>query len=459
MSSLTAISPIDGRYANKTSSLRAVASEYGLIRYRVLVEIAWFRFLCAHPDIPECPSLSDDANMTLNKIVDSFDELGAEKVKKLEATTNHDVKAVEYFIKDAFRSSGIKALITQQEFVHFACTSEDINNLSYALMLKEARDQILLPILEELIRQLADLSRSFLEAPMLARTHGQVASPTTMGKEIANVVARLARQRAQLAEVPILGKINGAVGNYNAHLSAYPDIDWLAASKRFVTSLGLTVNPYTTQIEPHDYLAEIFHALMRCNTVVLDLDRDLWSYISIGYFKQRQIADETGSSTMPHKVNPIDFENSEGNLGIANAMLDHMASKLPVSRWQRDLTDSTVLRNMGTGIAYSLIAYQATMKGLGKLELNQVALDKDLKQNWEVLAEPIQTVMRKYGVPEPYEKLKALTRGQTLSESAIRSLVDQLDIPDAAREEITQLTPSRYIGRAKELAEKLLMER
>ncbi|MEM7364217.1 MAG: adenylosuccinate lyase [Pseudomonadota bacterium] len=459
MSSLTAISPIDGRYGNKTSALSTVASEYGLIRYRVLVEIAWFRFLCSHPDIPECPSLSDDANATLNTIVESFDEHDAEKVKQLEATTNHDVKAVEYFIKDAFRSSGIKALITQQEFVHFACTSEDINNLSYALMLKEARDQVLLPVLEKLIGQLADLAGSCLEAPMLSRTHGQVASPTTMGKEIANVVARLARQRTQLADGPILGKINGAVGNYNAHLSAYPDVDWLAASEDFVSSLGLTVNPYTTQIEPHDYVAEIFHALMRCNTIVLDLDRDLWSYISIGYFKQRQIAGETGSSTMPHKVNPIDFENSEGNLGIANAILDHMASKLPVSRWQRDLTDSTVLRNLGTGIAYSLIAYQATMKGLGKLELNQVALDEDLSQNWEVLAEPIQTVMRKYGVSEPYEKLKTLTRGQTLSESAIRSLVDQLDIPDAAREEITQLTPSRYIGRARELAEQLLMER
>ncbi len=458
MSSLTAVSPIDGRYASKTSGLGPIASEYGLIRYRVQVEIAWFRFLCQHDEIIECPVLSAEADAAVGAIADNFGEEDAARVKQLEATTNHDVKAVEYFIKEAFRACRIPELRAQQEFIHFACTSEDINNLAYALMLKEARDHVLLPALDGLIDNLVALAKSCLDVPMLARTHGQVASPTTMGKEVANVVARLARQVKLLRGCPILGKINGAVGNYNAHLSAYPKVDWVTASEYFVEGLGLTLNPYTTQIEPHDYVAEVFHSVMRCNTILLDLDRDVWSYISIGYFKQRQVAGETGSSTMPHKVNPIDFENSEGNLGIANAILNHMASKLPVSRWQRDLTDSTVLRNLGSGIAYSLIAYQATMKGLSKLELNQAALDDDLAQNWEVLAEPIQTVMRKYGVPEPYEKLKALTRGQTLSESAIQGLVNDLDIPDAAREEITDLTPQRYIGRASELAEQILSE-
>ena len=448
MSSLTAISPIDGRYANKTSSLRTVASEYGLIRYRVLVEIAWFRFLCAHPDIPECPSLSDDANVTLNKIVDSFDELGAEKVKKLEATTNHDVKAVEYFIKDAFRSSGIRALITQQEFVHFACTSEDINNLAYGLMLAQARESVLIPQMQRTVDSLKALSIEFASQPLLSRTHGQPATPSTVGKEFANVAFRLQRQLDKFNNINILGKINGAVGNYNAHIAAYPEIDWPSATEEFIVGLGLNCNPYTTQIEPHDYVAEIFHCLSRYNTILIDFSRDIWGYISLNYFRQKTVAGEVGSSTMPHKVNPIDFENAEGNLGLANAILDHMSAKLPVSRWQRDLTDSTVMRNLGTGLGYSVVAYQSLARGIAKLELNISAIDADIDACWEILAEPIQTVMRRYRIEQPYEKLKALTRGKAIDEATLKAFIQSLDIPQSAKESLISLRPCTYLGNA-----------
>ncbi|MEX0941636.1 MAG: adenylosuccinate lyase [Pseudomonadales bacterium] len=456
LSHLTAVSPIDGRYGSKTTALGPIFSEYGLIRFRVMVEVRWFQFLAGHPGIPELPALDAGANRFLDDLIGNFSESDALAIKTIEQTTNHDVKAVEYFIKDKLRDSGHAVLTGALEFVHFACTSEDINNLSHGLMLAGGRTGVLLPLMDELITTLSGLARASASVPMLSRTHGQVASPTTMGKELANVVARLQRQREQVAACPILGKINGAVGNYNAHQSAYPDVDWMGASEKFVESLGLEWNPYTTQIEPHDYIAELFAAIGRFNTVLLDFDRDIWSYISIGYFRQRKVEGETGSSTMPHKVNPIDFENSEGNLGVANALLSHLAEKLPISRWQRDLTDSTVLRNLGTGIAYSMIAYQSTLKGMGKLELNEAALAADLDASWEVLAEPIQTILRKYQVPEPYEKLKQLTRGESLDEHRIRSMIDELDIPPEAKQSILALTPKAYIGAAVALVDRLL---
>jgi len=446
LSSLTAISPIDGRYGSKTSTLRTAFSEFGLIKYRVMVEVRWLQQLASHPGIVEVPALSQAANNKLEQLLAEFDERQASRIKDIEKTTNHDVKAVEYFIKEYI--ADVPELNAISEFVHFACTSEDINNLSHALMLKEGRDQVLLPEVREVARQISSLAHQFADVPMLSRTHGQTASPTTVGKEMANVAYRLNRQIEQIAGIELLGKINGAVGNYNAHLSAYPDIDWAANAETFITGLGLNWNPYTTQIEPHDYIAELFDAIARLNTILIDFNRDIWGYISLGYFKQKTIAGEVGSSTMPHKVNPIDFENSEGNLGIANAVFGHLAQKLPISRWQRDLTDSTVLRNMGVGFGYSSIAYQSTLKGIGKLELNQQRLAEDLNNAWEVLAEPVQTVMRRYNIPEPYEKLKALTRGQAITKETIQAFIETLEIPASAKAELRQLTPASYIGNA-----------
>ncbi len=450
LSALTAVSPVDGRYGSKTAELRPIYSEFGLIRFRVEVEIRWLQQLAEHPQIEEVPAFSDAANKRLNDIVDNFNEAAALRVKAIESTTNHDVKAVEYFIKEQFQ--GHAELEKVSEFVHFACTSEDINNLSHALMLNTGRDQVVVPQMEAIIAAIIDLAHTFAAQPMLSRTHGQTASPTTLGKEMANVAARLQRQLAQIKAVATLGKINGAVGNYNAHISAYPEVDWQANAQAFVERLGLSWNPYTTQIEPHDYIAELFDAVARFNTILIDFDRDVWGYISQGYFKQRTIAGEVGSSTMPHKVNPIDFENSEGNLGIANAILAHLASKLPISRWQRDLTDSTVLRNLGVGFGHSLIAYQATLKGISKLEINAQRLQQDLDNSWEVLAEPIQTVMRRYGIEEPYEKLKALTRGKTITKETLAEFVDSLEMPQAGKDSLKALTPQSYIGNAVEQA-------
>jgi adenylosuccinate lyase len=451
---LTAISPIDGRYARHTGALRELLSEYGLIRFRVLVELRWFQCLASEPGIPELPPLSAQQDKAIDEIIDGFNIEDAGRVKAFEATTNHDVKAIEYLVKE--KLSAVDGLAPHIEFVHFACTSEDINNLSHGLMLQGAMKSAIEPLMTDVIDAVASLAKEHAATPMLSRTHGQVASPTTMGKELANVVARLKRQLATVQNTALLGKINGAVGNYNAHVSAYPDVDWLALSEQFVTQLGLTWNPYTTQIEPHDYIAELFQAICRFNTILLDFDRDIWSYISIGYFKQKKVDGETGSSTMPHKVNPIDFENSEGNLGLANALLSHLAEKLPVSRWQRDLTDSTVLRNVGVGLSYSLIAYHSALKGIGKLELNEDALAKDLEQSWEVLAEPIQTIMRKHGIAEPYEKLKAMTRGESLSRQRISSMLDELDLPENVKKDILSLTPANYIGEAQRLVSRLL---
>ena len=458
LSTLTAINPIDGRYGEKTAELRPYFSEFGLIYYRVYVEIRWFQFLASQRKIKELPALGDEENNFLEKLIVDFDETEAAIVKSNEATTNHDVKAVEYYLKSKFVASGISSLEKNIEFIHFACTSEDINNLSHALMLKDGRDNVLRPLMDELNQKLAEFARDYANLPMLSRTHGQTATPTTLGKEFANVVARLRRQVKQLGAVQIMGKINGAVGNLNAHQVTYPDLDWLAMSEQFVSSLGIIWNPYTTQIEPHDYMAEMFQAMSRFNTILIDFNRDIWSYISIGYFKQRKVEGETGSSTMPHKVNPIDFENSEGNLGIANAIFGHLSEKLPISRWQRDLTDSTVLRNMGTGLAYSLLSYKSTLKGLGKLEINPSALEEDLNRSWEILAEPIQTIMRRHGVEEPYEKLKELTRGQSLKQESIEQMLETLDIPESARTLIRELTPMNYTGLASELVEKLLDE-
>lgn len=458
LSTLTAINPIDGRYGDKTAELRPYFSEFGLIYYRVYVEIRWFQFLASQQKIKELPALGDEENNFLEKLIVDFDETEAAIVKSNEATTNHDVKAVEYYLKSKFVGSGISSLEKNIEFIHFACTSEDINNLSHALMLKDGRDNVLRPLMDELNQKLAEFARDYANLPMLSRTHGQTATPTTLGKEFANVVARLRRQVKQLGAVQIMGKINGAVGNLNAHQVTYPDLDWLAMSEQFVSSLGIIWNPYTTQIEPHDYMAEMFQAMSRFNTILIDFNRDIWSYISIGYFKQRKVEGETGSSTMPHKVNPIDFENSEGNLGIANAIFGHLSEKLPISRWQRDLTDSTVLRNMGTGLAYSLLSYKSTLKGLGKLEINPSVLAEDLNQSWEILAEPIQTIMRRHGVEEPYEKLKELTRGQSLKRESIEQMLETLDIPESARALIRELTPMNYTGLASELVEKLLDE-
>ena len=452
LSALTAVSPVDGRYGSKTADLRPIFSEFGLIRNRVLVEIRWLQKLAAHPQITEVPAFSDAANALLNGIVDNFSITDAERVKEIERTTNHDVKAVEYLIKEKFKDNA--ELQAVNEFVHFACTSEDINNLSHALMLKEGLE-VTLPLMKQTADEIAKMGRDFAEQPMLSRTHGQTASPTTVGKEMANVAFRLQRQIKQMQQIEFLGKINGAVGNYNAHLSAYSDIDWEENAKTFIEGLGLSFNPYTTQIEPHDYIAELFDAVCRFNTILIDFDRDIWGYVSQGYFKQRTIAGEVGSSTMPHKVNPIDFENSEGNLGIANAIMQHLAAKLPISRWQRDLTDSTVLRNMGVGFGYSLIAYQSTLKGISKLELNAVRLNEDLENAWEVLAEPIQTVMRRYAIEEPYEKLKALTRGQAMNKDTIQAFIDTLELPEAAKAELKQLTPHNYIGNAVDQAKRI----
>jgi adenylosuccinate lyase len=452
-SSLTAISPVDGRYANKVEGLRRLVSEFGLIRHRVEVEVRWLEALAAHPGIPEVPRFGEAEKQILGPLIRDFGLEQASRVKEIESTTNHDVKAVEYFLKEEI--NGVPELDAVSEFIHFACTSEDINNLSYGLMLLRARDEILMPAMDEVIGDLRRLAEEHADRPMLSRTHGQPATPTTVGKEFANVVARLQRQREQVAAVELLGKINGAVGNYNAHLIAYPEVDWEALAKNLVESLGLVWNPFTTQIEPHDCIAELFDAVRRFNIILLDLDRDLWSYISIGYFKQRTVAGEVGSSTMPHKVNPIDFENSEGNLGIANALLGHLAEKLPLSRWQRDLTDSTVLRNLGTGLAHSLIAYAATRKGLAKLEADDARLAADLDRSWEVLAEPIQTVMRRYGVDQPYEKLKALTRGKAIDAATLAEFIDGLDVPEEAKVELRQLTPATYLGNAREQARRL----
>ena len=417
------------------------------------MEIRWLQQLANHPGIIEVPALSAGAQDALDRVVENFSLADAEAIKTIERTTNHDVKAVEYFIKE--KIAPVEELQAITEFVHFACTSEDINNLSHALMLREGLDDGLLPAMERIVSRLEDLAREHARQPMLSRTHGQTASPSTVGKELANVVHRLRRQLKQIRAVELLGKINGAVGNYNAHLSAYPSVDWAANAKDFVEGLGLSWNPYTTQIEPHDYIAELFDAVARFNTILIDLDRDIWGYISLGYFKQKTVAGEIGSSTMPHKVNPIDFENSEGNLGIANAILAHLGSKLPISRWQRDLTDSTVLRNLGVGFAHSLIAYEATLKGLGKLEVNPARLDADLDNAWEVLAEPIQTVMRRYNIEKPYEKLKELTRGKDMSPELIHEFVQNLDIPQAAKDELMALTPANYTGNAADQAENI----
>lgn len=445
LSALNAVSPVDGRYGSKTIALRSIFSEFGLIRFRVQVEVRWLQQLSRLAGVPEVPTFSAATNAVLDKLVTNFSEADAQAVKDIERTTNHDVKAVEYFLKNKF--AGNTELEAVLEFVHFACTSEDINNLSHALMLREGRE-VFLKDAEAIIDGIAKLAHDYAEDSMLSRTHGQTASPTTVGKEMANVVARLRRQIKTVKSVELLGKINGAVGNYNAHLSAYPDIDWQTNAKEFVESLGLNWNSYTTQIEPHDYIAELFDAIARFNTIVIDFDRDIWGYISLGYFKQKTIAGEVGSSTMPHKVNPIDFENSEGNLGIANAIFTHLAQKLPISRWQRDLTDSTVLRNMGVGFGYGMIAYASTLKGISKLEINRIRLAEDLNNSWEVLAEPIQTIMRRYNVAEPYEKLKALTRGQTINREVLAAFVETLDIPEHAKQTMRDLTPANYIGNA-----------
>jgi adenylosuccinate lyase len=448
--SLLAISPLDGRYKNKCEDLAPYFSEFALMRYRVLVEVRWLQKLSEHDQIHELQAISERGLEYLDDLIENFTIADAQRIKAIEATTNHDVKAVEYFIKEKFKDNA--ELSDQLEFVHFACTSEDINNLAYALMLRDGRDKMMLDQMREIENQLAQLANDFADQPMLCRTHGQPASPSTIGKEFANVVHRLRRQIAQIESNEILGKINGAVGNYNAHLAAYPGLDWQATAKEFVEGLGLSWNPYTTQIEPHDYVAELFAAVCRFNTVLIDFDRDIWAYISLGYFKQRTVAGEVGSSTMPHKVNPIDFENSEGNLGIANAIMTHLCEKLPISRWQRDLTDSTVLRNIGTGLAHSLIAYRATMKGIGKLELNAQAIDDDIDSSWEILAEPIQTVMRRYRIEKPYEKLKELTRGKQIDQQSVQNFVQNLTIPEAAKQELLQLTPRKYLGNAVEQA-------
>ncbi|MCP5423450.1 MAG: adenylosuccinate lyase [Gammaproteobacteria bacterium] len=449
--SLLAISPIDGRYQEKTQLLQPLFSEFGLIRHRVLVEIRWLQALARQEDLAEVPPLSRHAQGILDKIIDDFGPTDAQRIKTIERSINHDVKAVEYFLKE--KIAGNTELEAISEFIHFACTSEDINNLAYALMLREARAQALLPMLDDLIDTLRGLAHEYAAQPMLARTHGQPASPTTLGKELANVVHRLRRQRESIITVPLLGKINGAVGNYNAHLVAYPTVDWPGLAQEFVTlDLGLEWNPYTTQIEPHDYMAELFSALIRCNNVLVDFCRDMWRYISIGYFKQKNVAGEVGSSTMPHKINPIDFENAEGNLGVANALMEHLANKLPISRWQRDLTDSTVLRNVGVGVAHCLIAYQSCLKGIGRLEVDRDRLRTDLEANWEVLAEAIQTVMRCYGIEQPYEKLKALTRGQRVDSAMLQQFVAGLDLPAEVKRRLSQLTPFEYLGNAAEQA-------
>ncbi|MBV7260713.1 adenylosuccinate lyase [Photobacterium sp. WH77] len=453
LSALTAVSPVDGRYGSKTSALRSIFSEFGLLKYRTIVEIRWLQKLAATDAIAEVPAFSAEANAFLDRIAAEFSEQDALRIKTIERTTNHDVKAVEYFLKEKVADN--PELHAVNEFIHFACTSEDINNLSHALMLKEAREQVMLPEVRNVIDAIKALAAEYREVPLLSRTHGQPASPSTMGKEMANVAYRMERQYRQIEQVELLGKINGAVGNYNAHLSAYPDIDWHQYSEEFVTSLGLDWNPYTTQIEPHDYIAELFDAFARFNTILIDFDRDVWGYIALGHFKQKTIAGEIGSSTMPHKVNPIDFENSEGNLGLANAIFAHLAQKLPISRWQRDLTDSTVLRNLGVGCGYAIIAYTSTLKGISKLEVNQAALEAELDKNWEVLAEPVQTVMRRYGIEKPYEKLKELTRGKRVDGEGMRQFIDGLDLPEHEKTRLKAMTPANYIGDAIKLTDQL----
>ena len=450
LSSLTAVSPLDGRYASKTVELRPIFSEYGLMRFRVQVELTWLKHLANCEAIKEVPAFSKETIEFIDSIIKNFSEEDAKNIKEREAVTNHDVKAVEYFLKDKTASNAEIAKV--KEFIHFACTSEDINNNSHALMLKTAREEVILPVVDEIIAKITELAHKYAEVPLLARTHAQPASPTTIGKEMANVVYRMRRQRDEIARVEILGKINGAVGNFNAHSVAYPDVDWYAFSKAFEEDLGLTFNPYTTQIEPHDYMAELFGAVDRFNTILLDFDRDIWMYISNGVFTQKTIAGEIGSSTMPHKVNPIDFENSEGNLGIANALFMHLGNKLPVSRMQRDLTDSTVLRNLGVAFGYSLIAYKSTLKGISKLQANVEHTAVELDNNWEVLAEPYQTVMRRYGIANPYEKLKALTRGQKVTKEIMENFLESLDMPEEAKALLRGLTPATYIGRAVKFA-------
>ncbi|HJV50408.1 MAG TPA: adenylosuccinate lyase [Noviherbaspirillum sp.] len=453
LSPLSALSPLDGRYAAKTDKLRPILSEAGFMHHRVKVEIAWLQAL-SNAGFAEIKPFPAAANALLDKLANEFGEADAERIKAIEAVTNHDVKAVEYWLKEKVKD--VPELVAASEFIHFACTSEDINNTSHGMMLKAARNDVLLPALRNVIARLTDIAHENAELPMLSRTHGQPASPTTLGKEIANVVARLKRAEQRIASVEILGKMNGAVGNYNAHLSAYPDFDWENFSKNVIEQrLGLTFNPYTIQIEPHDYMAELFDAIARANTILLDLNRDIWGYISLGYFKQKTKAGEIGSSTMPHKVNPIDFENSEGNLGLANAVLKHLSEKLPVSRWQRDLTDSTVLRNIGVAFGYAVLAYDSCLRGLNKLEVNPARLAEDLNATWEVLAEPVQTVMRRYGIENPYEQLKELTRGKGISKEALREFINGLSIPQQAKDQLLAMTPANYIGRAAELARKI----
>ncbi|WP_391529412.1 adenylosuccinate lyase [Photorhabdus akhurstii] len=453
LSSLTAVSPIDGRYGDKVSALRTIFSEFGLLKFRVQVEVRWLQKLAECAEIKEVPAFDTDANAYLNEIITNFNEQDAMRIKIIERTTNHDVKAVEYFLKE--KVAHVPALHKVSEFIHFACTSEDINNLAYALMLQTAREEVLLPQWRQIIDTIKKMASEYRELPLLSRTHGQPATPSTVGKEFANVAYRMERQYRQLEQVEILGKINGAVGNYNAHIAAYPQVDWHQFSETFVTSLGIKWNPYTTQIEPHDYIAELFDVIARFNTILIDFDRDIWGYIALNHFKQKTVVGEIGSSTMPHKVNPIDFENSEGNLGLANAVFGHLASKLPISRWQRDLTDSTVLRNLGVGLGYALIAYQSTMKGLNKLEVNEQHLLDELDQNWEVLAEPIQTVMRRYGIEKPYEKLKELTRGKRVNAEGMKIFIDGLDLPEEEKTRLKAMTPANYIGRAITLVDEL----
>ncbi|MFI0472802.1 adenylosuccinate lyase [Halomonas sp. HMF6819] len=452
LTALTALSPVDGRYADKAAALREHFSEFGLIRARVIVEVRWLQRLAEQEGITEVSPLSPEATTFLETLISDFSVADAERIKEIERTTNHDVKAVEYFLKEKIEDSEELHAVT--EFIHFACTSEDINNLSYGVMLVDGLNAML-PTLHKVADDIAALAVEHAAQPMLSRTHGQTASPTTLGKEMANVAYRLKRQLKQIEAVEVLGKINGAVGNYNAHLTTYPEIDWEANARTFVEGLGLRFNPYTTQIEPHDYIAELFDAIARFNTILIDFDRDVWGYISLGYFKQRTVEGEIGSSTMPHKVNPIDFENSEGNLGLANAVLSHLAQKLPISRWQRDLTDSTVLRNLGVGLAYALIGYHASLKGIGKLEANPTRLAEDLDNSWEVLAEPIQTVMRRYGIEKPYEKLKELTRGKRIDQAGFAAFIDTLELPAEVKQELKALSPASYIGNARAQAEAL----
>jgi len=454
MTQLTALSPLDGRYHGKVDSLRGYFSEFGLIRFRVHIEIEWLKALAAQADIPEVGPYSDETIAQLDALNANFCEADAQAIKNIEKTTNHDVKAIEYWLRDQLCANPQTA--NSLEFIHFACTSEDINNLSHALMLKNGRDAAMLPALKLIISRLTDLAHQLADIPMLCRTHGQTATPSTLGKEMANVVYRLRRATQRIESVEILGKINGAVGNYNAHLSAYPDVDWEAFAERFVTAQGLTFNPYTIQIEPHDYMAELFDAFARVNTILIDLNRDIWGYISMGFFKQKVVKGEVGSSTMPHKVNPIDFENSEGNLGLANALLRHLSEKLPVSRWQRDLTDSTVLRNMGVALGYTLLAYESCLKGLNKLEVNAPRVAADLDASWEVMAEPIQTVMRRYNIENAYDKLKELTRGQSgINRESLAAFISTLAIPEAEKQRLLQLSPDSYIGKAAELAKRI----